>query len=51
MQLNLDELWETLYALEDKAYAHEENNGDKKHIEYLKSIAKKVDEKIKNWEA
>ncbi len=51
MKLKLDELWEVLYALEDKAYHLEFINGDKMQIDYLKSIAKKVEENIKNWEA
>ena len=51
MKLTLDELWEVLYALEDKAYHIEYVNGDKKQIDYLKSISKKVEDKIKNWEA
>ena len=44
-------MYEVLYALEDKAYNLEDNNGDKAKIEYLKNIAKKVEDKIKNWGA
>lgn len=51
MNLTLDELWEVLFALEDKAYKLEGNCGDIERIEYIKSIAKKVENKIKNWEA
>ena len=46
MKLNQDELYEILYALEDKVYRLEDNNGDKEKIDYLKSIAKKVEDKI-----
>ena len=51
MKLSQDELYEILYALEDKVYHLEDNNGDKEKIGYLKSIAQKVENKIKNWEA
>lgn len=51
MNLNLDELYEVLYALEDKTYKLEDNGGDKVHIEYLKSIAKKIECRIEKGEA
>ena len=52
MNLTLDEYWEVLYALEDKVYHLEENpDSDKEHITYLKTIIKKYENKIKNWEA
>ena len=46
MNLTLDELYEVLYALEDKAYKLEDNYGDKVKIDYLKSISKKVEAEI-----
>lgn len=43
-------MYEVLYALEDKVYSLEDNNGDKVKIDYLKSIAKKVENAINNFE-
>lgn len=55
MDLNLDELWEVLYAVEDKIYRIEDDavsdGNDKNKAEYLKRIAKKIEYKIEKWEA
>lgn len=56
--LELDELWEVLYALEDKAYYLEDHiienmteTEKAEKVKYLKSISSKVESVINNWEA
>lgn len=49
-RLRLDELYQVLYALKDKIYSLEDNIDNKVKIDYLKSIAKKVENAINNFE-